>query len=351
MCDQICGKLGESRFDVQGFARRSGRTGFFGVTVDLDDLDMRLVGELQVDGRAPMEAIAAALGLSRAAARSRYERLVARGALHVVGVVDPAVQGLHAFAHLSVFVSGSARNVAHAVAALPTTPLVSIVAGRASLIAEVRAPDMPALHDLIRRVKAVEGVHHVEAATYTRRIKDRASPSPPSVMPRIDDLDRAILDILQADGRIAYARLGRAVSCSPSAVRSRVQALLASSVVRVTAITTPGQAGLTQMCGLGLRLSRTDAAVSALGALPALSYLSLTVGRWDAIATLLVASPGAVVTETDRIRALPGVDGVESWTHLEVVKEDYRLELTPDRCRPLGAGRPRSSRRCPQPIA
>jgi DNA-binding Lrp family transcriptional regulator len=314
---------------VHGFAQRSGRTGFFGVTIDLDDLDMRLVGELQVDGRAPMEAVAAALGLSRATARSRYERLVARGAVHVVGVVDPAVQGLHAFAHLSVFVSGSARNVARAIAPLPTTPLVSIIAGRASLIAEVRAPDMPALHDLIRRVKAVDGVHHVEAATYTRRIKDRASPSPPSAMPRIDDLDRAILDILQADGRIAYARLGRAVNCSPSATRARVQALITSSVVRVTAITTPGQAGLTQMCGLGLRLSRTEAAVSALAALPAVSYLSLTVGRWDAIATVLVASPGAVVTETDRIRALPGVDSVEAWTHLEVVKEDYRLELSP----------------------
>ncbi len=351
MRDQISGKPAETRRLVRSFARRSGRTGFFGVTADLDDLDVRLVGELQVDGRAPMEAVAAALGLSRAAARSRYERLVARGAVHVVGVVDPAVQGLHAFAHLSVFVSGSARHVARAVAALPTTPLVSIVAGRASLIAEVRAPDMPALYDLIRRVKAVNGVHHVEAATYTRRIKDRASPSPPSVMPRIDDLDRAILDVLQADGRIAYARLGRAVSCSPSAVRSRVQALIASSAVRITAITTPGQAGLTQMCGLGLRLSRTDAAVSALAALPALTYLSLTLGRWDAIATLLVASPGAVVTETDRIRALPGVDGVEAWTHLEVVKEDYRLELTPVTRRSFDAERLRRSGHDAQPVA
>jgi DNA-binding Lrp family transcriptional regulator len=303
------------------------------MTADLDDLDERLVGKLQLDGRAPMEVIAAALGLSRATARSRYGRLVSRGALHVVGVVDPAVQGLHAFAHLSIFVSGSARSVGQAIALLPTTPLVSIVAGRASLIAEVRAPDMPALHDLIRRVKAVDGVHHVEAATYTQRVKDRASPSPPPTMPQIDDLDRAILDILQADGRISYARLGRAVNCSASATRARVQALIASSVVRVTAITTPGQAGLTQMCGIGLRLSRTDAAVTALAALPTVSYLSLTVGRWDAIATLLVASPGALVTETDRIRALPGVDSIEAWTHLEVVKEDYRLELAPRQVR------------------
>jgi DNA-binding Lrp family transcriptional regulator len=296
---------------------------------DFDDLDHRLVRELQLDGRVPMEAAASALGVSRAAARSRYGRLVGRGALHVVGVVDPAVQGVHAFAHLSVFVSGGARSVAQEIALLPTTPLVSIVAGRASLIAEVRAPDMPGLHDLIRRVKAVEGVHHVEAAIYTQRIKDRASPTPPSSMPRIDDLDRAILDVLQADGRIPYARLGREVNCSASTTRARVQTLIAAGVVRVTAITTPGQAGLTQMCGLGVRLRGTDAAVAALASLASVTYLSLAVGRWDAIATLLVGSPGAVVTETDRIRSLPGVDSIESWTHLEVVKEDYKLELTP----------------------
>lgn len=278
-----------------------------------------------------MEAIAARLGLSRAATRARYERLVARGALHVVGVVDPAVQGLHAFAHLSVFVSGSARRVAQEIARVPTTPLVSIVAGRASLIAELRAPDMASLHDLIRQVKSVEGVSHVESAIYTRRVKDRASPSPPPSMPRIDDLDRAILDALQADGRIPYARLGRAVHCSPSAARARVRALLAARVVRVTAITTPGQAGLTQMCGLGLRLSSTEAAVAALATLPAVSYLSLAVGRWDAVATLLVASPSAVVSEMERVRSLPGVESIEAWTHLEVVKEDYRLELAPRR--------------------
>jgi DNA-binding Lrp family transcriptional regulator len=303
--------------------------GFFLMGLDLDRLDERLIHVLQHDGRAPMEAVATALGLSRAAARFRYERLVARGALHVVGVVDPAAQGLHAFAHLSVFVTGSARNVARAIAELPTAPLVSIVAGRASLIAEVRAPDMAALHHLIRGVKTLEGVHHVEAATYTQRIKDRLSPSPSSHTQRIDDLDRAILDILQEDGRISFAQLGRVVSCSPSATRARVQRLLASGVARITAIATPGEAGLTQMCGLGLRLSRSDEVISALAALSSVNYLALTVGRWDAVATLLVASPAAVVSETDRIRVLPGVDSIEAWTHLEVVKEDYRLKRPP----------------------
>lgn len=81
------------------------------------------------------------------------------------------------------------------------------------------------------------------------------------------------------------------------------------------------------MCGLGLRLTRADAAIAKLLELPAVSYLSLAVGRWDAVTTLLVASPAEVVAETDRIRALRGADSRESWTHLQVVKEDYRLQL------------------------
>lgn len=297
------------------------------MTEAVDRLDGRLVEELQRDGRAPMEDVAAAIGLSRQATRARYDRLVARGALRVVGVVHPSAQGLHAFAHLSVFVRGSALRAARAIAGLPTVPLVSIVAGRASLIAEVRAPDMAALHALIRTIGSVDGVAHVEAATYTERVKDQSSPALAVATPRLDAVDRALLDILQADGRASYAQLGRRINYSASAARGRVQALVGSGAVRVTAIATPGLVGLSQMCGLGLRLTRTDAAIAKLLHLPAVSYLSLAVGRWDAVATLLVASPAEVVAETDRIRGLRGVDSLESWTHLQVVKEDYRLQL------------------------
>lgn len=273
-----------------------------------------------------METVAAALGLSRAATRARYQRLLARNAVRVVGVVDPATQGLHAMAHLSVFATGSVRTVGQSIATLPTTTLVSIVAGRASLIAEVRAADMEGLDELIRQVRSVDGVGHVETAIYAGRVKDRFSPPPVATHAWIDNVDKAILDILQLDGRVSFARLARIINYSASGTRARVNALLAKGVVRVTAIASPGLVGLTQMCGLGLRLSRIEA-TQILSTLPAVTYLSLAIGRWDAVATLLVESPADVVTEMDRIRSIPGIDSLEAWTHLEVVKEDYRLEF------------------------
>lgn len=63
-------------------------------------------------------------------------------------------------------------------------------------------------------------------------------------------------------------------------------------------------------------------------ALASVSYLSLAIGRWDAIATLLVSSPQELAGELDRVRELPGVQSLESWTHLRVLKEDYRLRLS-----------------------
>ncbi|MFC8683410.1 hypothetical protein ACFT30_18010 [Microbacterium ureisolvens] len=46
-------------------------------------------------------------------------------------------------------------------------------------------------------------------------------------------------------------------------------------------------------------------------------------------------SAGALYASLERIRAIPGVSGVEAWFHLAVLKEDYARTL-----RPAGGGIP-----------
>ena len=112
---------------------------FFSRQMNLDDIDTRLYRELQ------REELAGVVGLSRVAVRARVARLIDSGALRIVGVVHPSAQELRAFAHLSIAVSGSALSVGQAIATLDRVPLVSVVAGRAALIAEVRATNIDAL--------------------------------------------------------------------------------------------------------------------------------------------------------------------------------------------------------------
>jgi DNA-binding Lrp family transcriptional regulator len=293
--------------------------------MNLDDIDTRLYEALQHNGRASMEELASVVGLSRVAVRARIARLIDGGALLITGIVHPSAQGKRAFAHLTISVNGAARAVGQAVAALDSVPLVSIVAGRAALIAEVHASNMTSLRELIRTVATMDNVTHVETAVYTERIKDLYAP--PGIIPptEIDDVDRQILDALRIDGRVSYVEIARNTQYSPSAIRTRVNQLTSRGVVRISTVMAPGMVGLQHMSGFGVRLGGAGESVAAIEAMAAVSYLSLTLSRWDAIGTLLAKSQAEVVTELDRIRSIPGVEGLESWTHLEVIKENNQL--------------------------
>ena len=295
--------------------------------MNLDHIDTRLCEELQHDGRASMESLASVVGLSRVAAGARVARLIDSGALRIIGIVHPSALGLRVAAHLSISVSGSARATGQNIAALNSFPLVSVVAGRAALIAEVYATNMTALRALIRVVTAMENVAHVEAAVYTERIKDLYAP--PGIIPptEIDNVDRQVLEALKMNGRASYAEIARITNFSASAIRGRVNQLTSRGVVRISAVLTPGMVGLQHMCGFGLHLrgGTEYESVSIIEAMESVSYLSLTLSRFDAIGTMLAKSQADVVTELDRIRSTPGVEGLESWTHLEVVKENHLL--------------------------
>ncbi|NNN08893.1 MAG: Lrp/AsnC family transcriptional regulator [Acidimicrobiaceae bacterium] len=291
----------------------------------MDEIDTRLYEELQRDGRISMEDLAAVVGLSRIAVRARVSRLIQSGALRIIGVVHPSTYEIRNFAHLAIGVDGPVSIVGRAIANLDNVPLVSVVAGRFALIAEVRATNMAALRALIRAVAAIEHVVNVETAIYTERIKDLYAP-PARIPPtKLDVVDRQILDALELDGRVSYAEIARLTHFSPSAIRKRVNLLVERGVVRISAVASPGLMGLQHMCGFSVRLrgGTESETIAALEAMDAVSYLSLVLGRCDAIGTLMVRSLPDLVLTFDHIRSLRGVTELESWMHLDVIKESY----------------------------
>ncbi len=293
--------------------------------MNMDEIDTRLYEELQRDGRISMEDLAAVVGLSRIAVRARVSRLIQSGALRIIGVVHPSTYEIRNFAHLAIGVDGPVSIVGRAIANLDNVPLVSVVAGRFALIAEVRATNMAALRALIRAVAAIEHVVNVETAIYTERIKDLYAP-PARIPPtKLDVVDRQILDALELDGRVSYAEIARLTHFSPSAIRKRVNLLVERGVVRISAVASPGLMGLQHMCGFSVRLrgGTESETIAALEAMDAVSYLSLVLGRCDAIGTLMVRSLPDLVLTFDHIRSLRGVTELESWMHLDVIKESY----------------------------
>jgi DNA-binding Lrp family transcriptional regulator len=296
--------------------------------MDIDEIDLALIDQLRIDGRTSFESLGSSVGLSRTTARARVQRLLDSGTLRVVANVHPEVDGVHSFASVAIAVRGvPAREAARAITAMPEATFVSLVAGRHTISVEVRAASQERLEATIGAIRAIGGVVLAETALYTEFIKEPYIPAHgPGNLDQYDAIDRQLLDLLRVDGRMAYADLAERVGLSRAATRMRVLRLLDAGAVAISAMVNPTTFGMTHMCGFQVRLSAGDAAsLTAIAQLPSVDFLARTLGVGDAVGTLLTRTRGEIVDALDTIRTLPGVGDVESWTHLELVKEDYDL--------------------------
>ena len=75
----------------------------------------------------------------------------------------------------------------------------------------------------------------------------------PGGKPALDEVSKAIVEQLQADGRRSYAEIGKAVGLSEPATRQRVQKLIDSGVMQIVAVTDPMQLGFYRQAMVGIR--------------------------------------------------------------------------------------------------
>jgi Lrp/AsnC family transcriptional regulator, regulator for asnA, asnC and gidA len=124
----------------------------------LDDVDKRIIGALQADGRRPYSRIAAELGVSESVVRYRAQRLEQAGVLQVVGIADPLRIGFDRMALIGLKVRpGTLNAVCAAVTAFPETSYVAAIAGSYDVIVEVVCRDTAHFTELL-----TERLHHVD---------------------------------------------------------------------------------------------------------------------------------------------------------------------------------------------
>jgi Lrp/AsnC family transcriptional regulator, regulator for asnA, asnC and gidA len=156
--------------------------------VVLDDIDRRIIAELQKDGRKPYTQMAPAVGLSEAAVRQRVQRLIDAGVMQIVAVTDPRVLGLSRQAMIGLKVEGDTRRVAEAVADMHEVEYVVLTAGAFDMIIEVVVEDDEHLLELLNeKIRKVDGVQTTETYIYLRVHKESyqwgATSTPTSVRP------------------------------------------------------------------------------------------------------------------------------------------------------------------------
>jgi Lrp/AsnC family transcriptional regulator for asnA, asnC and gidA len=162
--------------------------GFHGLTVaDLDEIDQRIVEQLQADGRAAVTAIAEAIGLSHAATRQRVQRLFESRIVQIAAITSPATHGYQRTAIIGVRTSGDLREVAHAIAAIPEAYYVVISTGSYDVLAEIMCRDDQHMIDLVGQIRAIDGVVSTESFAFLDLVKWEYHPAMvPRAMPSVE---------------------------------------------------------------------------------------------------------------------------------------------------------------------
>lgn len=139
---------------------------------ELDAADRRLIGLLQLDGRASFAVLAEAIGLSQPATRARVLRLLDGGAVHVTGLVESRALGVREAAGVGLGVRGPVRSVADAAAALPGVNYVATGYGRFDVVCGLDAPDRSALLAGLEAVRGLPGVARSESWVHLEIVKE-----------------------------------------------------------------------------------------------------------------------------------------------------------------------------------
>ena len=146
--------------------------------VELDDVDRRMIRELRRDGRASVPTLASRVGISRATAYARFDRLVDQGVISgFTALVDPSKVGLTVAALVLVNVrQGEWRVIQRQLRDLPGVEWLGVASGPFDFVLLTRAEDLVHLRDVVLEgIQALDGVRASQTIVLLDEIDQRAT--------------------------------------------------------------------------------------------------------------------------------------------------------------------------------
>ncbi len=280
------------------------------MTKILDDVDRRIVGALQVDGRASWHRVARAIGEHERTVSRRATRLLDEGVVRVAALAltaTGAVVGVRCE-------PGRTRVTARALANRPDTYYCHALTGILDVVAHVSCsfehvstlamdelPAVPGSRDVFiwPVLRYVRTAHQwrpglVSAEAEAMLAADAREPAGMTVA-ALDDLnaaERTILDTLHRDARRSFEEMARLTGLSEATVRRRVDQMRRAGRLRIRAVVDPAVLGYRAKALLWLKVRPTDvpAVMSALQQASFVRYATHLASEYQFLVEVAAAS-------------------------------------------------------------
>lgn len=156
----------------------------------------------------------------------------------------------------------------------------------------------------------------------------------PASLIECDDIDRALLRILQGNGRISNADLARQVSLSPPAVHARVRRLEEQGLIRrYVAVLNREAAGFDMLCLISVSLERhqrkdIDRLRNVVQDMPEVLECHHVTGEFDFLLKVVVRNRQELERfVVDRLSSLAGIAHIRTSLVLSEIKATTALPL------------------------
>lgn len=143
----------------------------------------------------------------------------------------------------------------------------------------------------------------------------------------LSELDKRIIEHLQADGRRPFTQIAAALGVSEAAVRARTNRLVEKAILQIVGVADPEKLGFQQaLIGIRCQPGRIVEVAEALAALSEVDYVVVTAGRYDIlIETVVEDNEDLLRFLNERLQRIDGVRETETFTYLRLVKQTYQF--------------------------
>lgn len=309
----------------------------------LDELDQRILDELEVHGYKKNYELASILGIGERTLYRRMKRLRSSGFFKVIAVYNPVLLGIAGgWVGLKVEPS-SLISVAHELMKHPHTSFIAYTLGRFDLFVGVHFASMERLSDFltlelynIGGIQTAEPMITIEYGKYfgfswpnigidkpMQEIKEKQANHTRNAGFPIDKTDENILRLLNEDGLMKTSIIKSRLGISEDTVRNRIKNMIKNNIFKLEVIVNPEMSQEVIRATTGIVVSKHTAhtVIDRIIENPAVNTAFMSLGRYNIIISTHFRNTQSLnqfLMKT--LSSIEGISLVETFLHLKVVK-------------------------------
>lgn len=277
----------------------------------LDPIDRRIIGVLQVDGRASFKDIADILALPERTVSRRGQSLLAEGKIQVIGLIERESARRKDALVLRIQCSpGANRVVATGLTSISESIFVYLTSGSNECFTEIFGTSTRMSELLLDHIPSIPGVVGIKSYSCLKYFRTAAEWDPglltiaeraqipiqqgPAPIREMDlqPADLLILEILSKNGRATYDQIARVCGLSEATARRRTAQLLDSGSLSIHVVINPADIGLPIESWIWIRAAqnKTTEIAEMLLLDNRIRYLSAISGDFQLLAQVVLAT-------------------------------------------------------------